>query len=654
MIERARRRVGYAAGCVLCAAAAWAPAWSFPAEGTIKASGYAPALVEGGVPYPTDAAETSYERVTLDGEWFFAPDPEDRGVRDGWYAPGRGFEGWRRQDVPGTWNAAFEDLFRYEGAGWYAREFETPSGLEGKWARLAVRGAFLESRVWFNGREAGSHSGGYTPAYYEIGGWVPGGMNRVVLRVDNRITEATVPSATTSHGGDHGWYPWGGLHRGVYVEIVPEVYIFKADIRTEPEVEGGAARVSAYLGVQNRGERDAECELSGEITAAAGRTAAVFPAYGFVAPGGGKLVFLELDAALEEARLWEAGGSGRLYTLRLWLSSCGAESRAAYTFGIREFEIRGEEIYLNGRRHFLRGMNRHEDAPVTGQTQTLERMEGDVALLKELGVNHVRPGHYPCDARFLDLLDAAGITVVEEIPAYQTPGALMSDPRVAEKAERQLIEMIERDRNHPSVIGWSLANEVHTFEPAARGFIEGLHETAKRWDPGRFTTTEIAVMPYGAPDHVSDVVDVVSLNEYFGWYYGTIDALGGFLDRYHRRFAGKPFIISEFGAGTVLGRHVEKVKREPHTDHSYSEEFQEEFYRRQFGIILGKPYVAGTMPWVFADFHMEWTPTTGSPHPAKWMNLKGLVTLEREKKKAFYAVKEIYGGLKERYEGGGT
>ncbi|MEW6203413.1 MAG: glycoside hydrolase family 2 TIM barrel-domain containing protein [bacterium] len=619
-------------------------------KGIISETDYELYLMQNGLPYPSDFKSRSgsrTERIGLDGEWLFQTDPEDNGVSEGWFKPEHTREDWRISTVPGSWNAIFPDLFRYKGDAWYARKVGKLSDINDKLAIIRIGAAFLESEVWFNGRRLGGHSGGYTPAYYEIKPemWEDN-ENWLVVRIDNRISGKTVPAAPTLfHTDHHGWYPWGGINRDVYIETVSPVFIFKADVRAVPINSYKDGDFTAYIGIYNHSDKDNIVELNAVIREAhkGGGREIRFESYRATIPMKG-IKFLELHANIRNITLWHTAPEGNVasYQLISELKSDYGKDSVNLDFGFREFKIQDGGLYLNGKPHFLYGINRHEDAPGLGPVQSEEFMETDIGLLKELGVNHIRPGHYPCDEEFLNMLDEAGITATEEIPAYQLTSSEMSNPDITAIAETQLIEMIERDRNHPSIIIWSLANEISTYEPPSRDFIRRLNKTAKKWDPTRYTTVAIAGNPYTPVDYVSGIVDVVSINEYFGWYYGQIEDLDKFLDKYHKKFLRKPFVISEFGADALLGRHIDEIKKESHHDHSYSEEFQDDFYRRHWEIISAKPYIVGTMPWVFADFHMEWTPLTGKPHPVEWMNLKGLLTINREKKMSFYTIQEFY------------
>jgi beta-glucuronidase len=210
----------------------------------------------------------------------------------------------------------------------------------------------------------------------------------------------------------------------------------------------------------------------------------------------------------------------------------------------------------------------------------------------------------------------------------------MEDPELIENAELELIEMIERDRVHPSVVMWSVGNENFTFLPSARGMYEKLIATARRFDPDRPVTFALLVGPGVSPllEQTGDLGDVISLNEYYGWYFGKAEGVAGMLDRFHKKYPDKLIIVSEFGAGTVAGRHADPPEK-------FSEEYQQYFFETQFPLILSRPWVVGTMPWALADFRCPWF---GAEHPVPEMNLKGLVDYNRRKKAAFDALANIY------------
>jgi beta-glucuronidase len=485
-----------------------------------------------------------------------------------------------------------------------------------------------------------------------------------VVRVDNRRGYADVPPKLWE-GEKLGWWPYGGIARAARVEWSPAVSVNKLSVQANPLDNGGGALSVSGL-VFNYGDTPAEAAVS---IAVPGLTDALGPrplSVKVTVPARDCAPFSFPGLVLASVKPW-SNDSPNLYRLTV-TAGTGATDRVTDLIGFRKFEVGEDALYLNGRPYFLRGINRHEDDPMTGLYQSDARMGQDMALIQELHVNHMRPAHYPNDPRWLDRCDREGITITHEIPLYQAGSGIekwaeskiqkhrkqdpnrvggdyhtlrqMSDPELIANAELELIEMIERDRVHPSVIMWSVGNENFTFLPGARKMYEQLIAIAGRFDPERPVTFELIVSPVLSPllEKTGDLGDVLSLNEYYGWYFGKAPGVAGMLESFHKKYPDKLIIVSEFGAGTVAGRHADPPGK-------FSEEYQVYFYETQFPLILQRPYVVGTMPWVFADFRCPWFM---SEHPVPEMNLKGLVDYNRHKKAAFDTVSRIYAKIEKQ------
>ncbi len=195
---------------------------------------------------------------------------------------------------------------------------------------------------------------------------------------------------------------------------------------------------------------------------------------------------------------------------------------------------------------------------------------------------------------------------------------------------------------------WSLANEVLYWKKNAKSFISSLQNTAKKLNSERETMVARLTLPRALDallgDKSTGVADVIGVNIYKGWYYGSLDGIEKSLAKIHKKFPNKPMIVSEFGAGAVQGNHLEADANlnEKNKKHTYSEEFQVHLYKSYFKAIDKLDFIQGTMPWVFADFRMQWNPNTGNPHPVQLTNLKGVVSGTREKKLVFDWLKNNY------------
>ena len=601
--------------------------------------GSVPHIIAGSLPVPTWRTEDRSLRQSIDGAWRFLENPDEVGHRQQWYSPGLDRTGWRSIEVPGVWNAAFPDLLDYEGIGWYATEFDVAGGpTDEAPGRMMLRfgAVFLRSRIYLNGVFLGEHEGGYTPVHIETSEALRRIDNVLVVRADNRIGWDTIPVDTRTHLGKHGWWPYGGISRSVTLHDLGDPWIFKL----EPAFVSGEGRLEVTLGLWSR-SRHEDLALTWKLEGPSGGR---FEGNVHLSvPGRGVHTYrFWIDAPAPA--VWSRSRPENLY--RLTLADPAGGDGLTVRFGHRTFGLDGSKMLLNGERDFWRGISRHSDYPDTGSVETEGTIAREVSILGDLHVNHVRPGHYPVDPRLLDVLCDAGITILEEVPVYQLFIGQMDDPDLIAQARLQLGEMIERDKNNPAILAWSVGNEYANYFPGAATLTAELAGEARRLDPGRpvgaIITNVSCVVPV---DFALDHVDLIGVNQYYGWYFGALPDAPCCMDTIHRMHPDKPIVATEFGAGAVAGNHLEgEPCPEALDDHGYTEEWQAWYLEEQFEGLLARPYLSGTMPWVLADFRMEWNPSTGKPHPVPGMNLKGLLTHDRSTRKmAFGVVSGIYG-----------
>jgi beta-glucuronidase len=626
-----------------------------------------PCMWQNGLPYFGRFKEAgSRDYISLAGDWKFAADRDDSGEAAGYYRPEFDDSGWGAMPVPGVWNVKDSELSHYEGAAWYRRTFTATDKIPEGLVRLHFDGVIFHARVWLNGQYLGAHSGGYSAWSLDATDAIRPGVNQVTVRVDNRRDYTDVPPKLWE-GEKLGWWPYGGISRLAMVEFAPEVCINKLVIETDA-LKGRDGMVTVSGLVYNHGDEPADVSVYATVPSRGKWTPQEFGERRITVPAKDCARFEYPWVIISGVEHWSNQSPSR-YPLEVVVTTAdGKKDWISEMFGMRKFEIKDGGVYLNFEPYWMCGMNRHEDLPETGLYQPLEMMERDMALLRELNVNHMRPAHYPNDPRWLDLCDREGITVIHEIPLYQAGSGLMkwvearartkrkdktvalgagyntlgqmTDPDMLMNAEQQLIEMIERDRNHPSVIMWSVGNENFTFIPSSRKMYKRLIATARRFDPSRPVTFAIMCGPGISPllEQTGDMADVLCLNEYYGWYFGEAEGVAGLLDRFHKKYPDKPIIVSEFGAGTVYGRHEDPAEK-------FSEEYQVQVLETQYRIMLERPYVVGAMPWIFADFRCPWFM---DEHPVYHMNLKGIVDYERNKKAAFDTMSRIYGEIESK------
>ncbi|HSB00966.1 MAG TPA: glycoside hydrolase family 2 TIM barrel-domain containing protein, partial [Anaerolineales bacterium] len=325
--------------------------------------------------------------------------------------------------------------------------------------------------------------------------------------------------------------------------------------------------------------------------------------------------------------------SPHLYQLTVELESGGqAFDRYTLPVGIRTVRIAGDRLLLNGQPVYLRGFGRHEDFPVVGRGFLPALIVKDYALMQWVGANSFRTTHYPYSEQMMDLADQLGFLVIDETPAV---GLFFDEPGLDRRlglCRQYTQELIERDKNHPSVIAWSLANEPHSWRPAAKPFFRELYDLARSLD----TTRPITVVTHvGVDEEAFEFLEFMCLNRYSGWYTdpGELDLgcqkLSAELDALYAKYH-KPLVLTEFGADAVAGCHAEQPEM-------FSEEYQAEMLARYIEVLRTKPFVVGEHIWNLCDFK-----TGQSVRRVGGLNLKGVFTRDRKPKLAAHRLRELW------------
>jgi beta-glucuronidase len=572
----------------------------------------------------------------LSGLWDFQLDPQAVGEALGWI---NGLPAPRQIAVPASWNEQFQDTHDYLGAAWYLRRFYAPSSWRGQRIFVHVGSVNYAATVWLNGRPLGDHQGGHLPFAFEVNDGLRWGEENVLaVRVEARLTPTRVPPGNIAHDGlfnnfpasSFDFFPFAGIQRPVSLFALPPHHIEDVTVVTTIDGDDGLVTVAV---VQNSASGRGRVQLSGD--GANLSTELVF--------SGGAA---EATLRVPQARLWRPADP-HLYALTVTLEQGGqVTDRYALDVGIRTVAVVGEQILLNGQPISLTGFGRHEDFPVHGRGLNLPVAVKDHSLLQWIGANSYRTSHYPYSEEQMVLADRLGILVIDETPAV----GLFFDDDEASIAERlrqcrqQLNELVQRDKNHPCVIAWSVANEplppnlmqrmrgldTSPVAPETTAFFQTLVDDAHRLDVTRPAT--LAGLG-GCPVEWLALCDVVMINRYYGWYThggqlaAAEQALERELDALHLAL-GKPIIISEFGADTLPGVHSD-----PPT--LWSEEYQVEFLRRYLDVAARKPFIAGLHVWNLADFK-----TAQAIMRAAGMNHKGVFTRDRQPKMAAHFLRE--------------
>ena len=564
----------------------------------------------------------AYESLSLNGEWNYIVDVQEEGYYDYRMNPTRwgffvnakpqkpedlieyDFDKSPTMQIPSDWNTKDERLFFYEGTVWFKKSFQAVPMTD--YRTLLYFGAVnYDCRVWVNGKEAGHHVGGFTPFNYDISDMLREGENVVIVKVDNKRHADAVPTQIFD------WWNYGGITRDVCLVKVPKVYMEDYSLQLA-NTEGRQISFNVKL---NKPESNHDVTLSipelkikKTIKTTAEGTAAV-----------------NIKA---KPQLWTPDNPKR-YHVEISLDNHAVVD----SIGFRTITTRGKQILLNGQPIFLKGISIHEEKPNGGgRANSAADAHTLLTWAKELGCNFVRLAHYPHNEYMVREAERMGIMVWSEIPCYWT--IAWTNPATYENAKQQLTDMIRRDHNRANVIIWSIANETpHSAE--RDDFLSRLAMHARSLDNTRLISMAMEVT--GASNYVNRLndnmnkyVDVVSFNQYIGWYRDVNDAPKM---RWEIPY-DKPVIVSEFGGGAKYGLHGEKNQR-------WTEEFQENLYRENTAMLDKIDGLAGTTPWILKDFR---SPRRVLPGVQDFYNMKGLVSDRGEKKKAFYVMKHWYEG----------
>jgi beta-glucuronidase len=572
-------------------------------------------------------------KLDISGIWDFQFDPDEIGAENDWF---NGLSESRPMAVPGSWNEQYEDIFNYFGLSWYLKRTYIPRSWEGSRVYIRVGSACYFGTVYVNGQEVGSHEGGHLPFAFDITDHVKWSAENVIaISVENELIPTRVPSGNV--GGEAGFlrgnfpatnfdfFPFAGLHRPVVLYSVPQVHIedisvvtgFNGDegwVQVKTQINGDSPKGSVIL---TGGSQKIEAQLDFDSG------------------------FAEATLKVPSARPW-SDKDPYLYDLTILTDS----DRYSLKIGIRTIEVQGGQILLNGQPVQFNGYGRHEDFYASGKGLNLPLMVKDYQLMRWTGANSYRTSHYPYSEEEMLLADQEGFLIIGETPAVGL--RFDNDENIAERYRmclQQIDEFIARDKNHPSVVMWSVANEPavpadlktggggnQTKNKKITDFLHGLVAHARKLDPTRLITI---AGPDEGPTEWLDTCDVACINRYWGWYTQAGQLEKGFvvfeqeLDELWKVW-GKPIIVTEFGTDTQAGLHG-------HPPLMWTEEYQANFVRGYLEIAAQKDFVAGMHVWNFADFAV-----VQSTRRVGGINMKGVFTRARQPKMAAHVLREFW------------
>ncbi|XP_006889837.1 PREDICTED: beta-glucuronidase [Elephantulus edwardii] len=603
--------------------------------------------LQGGMLYPRESP--SRERKELGGLWRFRADFSDnrqQGFVQQWYRrPLRELGPVLDMPVPSSFNDMTQDprLHGYIGWVWYERETTLPQ----RWTQdlgtrvvLRIGSAHYYAIVWVNGVHVAEHEGGHLPFEVDISKLVqgrPAESCRITIAINNTLTPTTLPPGTILYKSDPSKYPKGyfiqntnfdffnyaGLHRPVLLYTTPTTYI--DDITVTTGVDQDIGLVNYQVSV----EGDPHAQLEVRLQDEEGQV---------VAQGSGARGQLQVPSA----HLWWPylmhDYPAYLYSLEVRLTAQTAAGPVSdfYTLpvGIRTVAVTQNQFLINGKPFYFHGVNKHEDADVRGKGFDWPLLVKDFNLLRWLGANAFRTSHYPYAEEVMQLCDRYGIVVIDECPGV---GIVLVESFGNTSLHHHLEvmeELVRRDKNHPAVVMWSVANEPASFLKPAGYYFKTLIAHTKALDPTR-PVTYVTNSNYGT-DLGAPYVDVICVNSYYSWYhdYGHLEViqlqLASQFENWYSTYR-KPIIQSEYGAEAIAGLHQDPPLM-------FSEEYQRSLLE-QYHLVLDqkrREYVVGELIWNFADFMTDQSPQRVLG------NKKGIFTRQRQPKSAAFVLRERY------------
>lgn len=518
--------------------------------------------------------------------------------------------------VPGVWESV-PALAQYRGRAEYTRSFCLDRSCS---VLFRFGGVSHTAAVLLDGKVLGTHYDAFTRFRFAVPD-VPSGEHTLTVRVDNSFSEKS-----TLHI-PNDYYTYGGITRPVCVELIPDAYIDR--MAFVPSMDGRgiwtadiAVTVKALKAFGGGTVRAGVAGISAELPCPplhAGESAEVL--FRFSCP---------------DAAPWNHMDP-HLYMLSSELLAGGRVlDDLMDRVGFRTVRTEGEDLLINNRKVYIKGINRHEEYGSQGCAVSVGGMMEDLQLMMDMGVNSVRTSHYSNDPRFLDLCDELGMLVWEETHSRAIPGEIMRKPLFREQISCSAREMVSQHFNHPCIYTWGLLNECESETEFGRQIYSELISLLHEMDSTRPVTFASCRF---FTDICLDLVDIASFNIYPLWYHEESPA--AYAEKLLRWMnengaAGKPILFSEFGAGGIAGFH------DPFGKAKWSEEYQAETLGKQLSDLGKIQRISGTYIWQFADVRVarEWA--MGRP---KSENNKGVVDRYRRPKLAYFTVKENYTGL---------
>jgi beta-glucuronidase len=565
-------------------------------------------------------------RYLMDGQWLFRLDPGNRGLGSGWNRSSSR-AGWSSVRAPNVWNLGDDSpASMIGGVGWYRKDFSLPNASRAlEWA-VRFESVNYRSRVWLNGRPIGNNRGAYIPFEMRLNGLRRRGTNRLVIRVDSRRRPTDFPPSGLATNGapTGGWWNYSGLQREVYLKRL-DVVDWKS-VQVIPRLACARCTATVQVEVALRNVRP-----GGQTVRLTGNFGSRRLNLGSRSIGGNGERTFTTRFRMARPRVWSPA-SPNLYSVNL-RATAGGRTVGTYRLrtGIRSIRVsRDGHLILNGQRTNFRGVGVHEDSKDQGFAVDNAFRERLVAETKAVGATLMRT-HYPMHPYTHELADREGVMIWSEVPVYAIKTANLAKNLVTTLAARELEKNIVANQNHPSVLLWSIANELSAKPgPTQADYIRDAVRQAKRLDPSRPVGLAVAGYPSAGCQSAYRPLDVIGINEYFGWYPGPSGALfdrtklPGYLDQVRRCYPRHAIVITEFGA---------EANRPGPVEEKGTWAFQQDFVNHHLGVYAQKSWLSGAVYWALNEFRVRPGWEGGNPRPSPPVHQKGLLaygTFERK------------------------
>ena len=617
----------------------------------------------------------SRQITSLNGEWSYIVDPMNNGLPESSFFGGfpknktqktgmelieYNFETAAKIQIPGAWNAIDKKLFFYRGPVWLYKKFNYQLKKEAI-THLYIEGSNFTTKIFINGSIVGEFEGGYVPFNFDISKYLKDGENILLVQTDNTLNKSSVPTQKTD------WWPWGGIVGDVYILETPKKFIQNAYLQLNPE-NFSEALFNVEMNQELSGQR-----IVLEIPELQFKDEFLTNATGFIK-----------ENIKIAPQLWSPDDP-KLYEVIISTD----QEIISDEIGFRSIKVKGQNIYLNNSEIQFKGISMHsEPIGIPGPAFSKEHFQDLLLTAKDLNINFIRAAHYPYTRHLAKVADRLGLMLWEEVPVYWNID--WDNSETLNIATNQITRLVQRDQNRASVVVWSVANET-PLSSSRMKFLNTLLSEIEVIDSTRLTTAALlsgseeqfkalvlvlalkgfnsqwvnpqekaifrfildqANIPIDSElnfsisidDPLGESVDLISYNEYFGWYYVTFFTDQMMISEGTLRklmfeimpsikissVFNKPIHISEFGAGAKYGNHSNKI---------WSENYQASLYRHQLEMLSNNPQIKGISPWVFKDFRAMLRPLPGIQD---FYNRKGVIDENGNKKEAFDVLADFY------------